>query len=639
MKRNVVVLFFVFSSLVLIQAQEDKPEPPVPYKKESKVSSINKIKTDQKHSPFSEIIIDENEITNQRQDSVTEILRGASGVHVARTGVSRSNITSIFTRGTNSNHTLLLIDGFKISRDGNQFFEYDLLNTSNLQSIEISKGPASSIYGSDAIGGVINLTTKKGGDKNKLDAELAIGKFSTYKERLSSNGTWADTAYSFDLTQWQQLANEFPHNDFFNRQFSANIQRKIGNKADLKLVNRFIVNDSDIFTNGAGTKFQPTDTNAGRHDNLILTGLQLDYLLTERIQLVTKYSNLITNRENSDQPDSVDTLLFRDEIDFVRNNFEIGSYYNFSPEHRLYGGVELEDKKAELKTVFGTSVTELNKNRGNVGYFLQDELKLNDWYIVSGIRLDDNQEFNSKFTERIAASYFIKSIDAKVRSSVGTSILEPTLSQNFGSFGNKDLDPERGISTEIGFEEWFFSDEQFSASVDFFRNKINDLIVFQFTPTAQFINGGDILTQGIETNFRYKTGGLTTGIGYTFLTTRTLDVDAPSSPTLEETKPLLRRPRHEAHLNFDYMWNQWNCNVDLTYSGSRRDSTFLATRPSRETVDDFVKTDLAITHKVNKTLTLYSRVDNVFDVEYQDVLGFPSVGVTYLFGIISTLGE
>lgn len=629
-------LFFLFNLSTAVFSQEDKPIPRVESGKfDSKVISINKINIDRRFSPFAEFYISEDQLRNQHHNDVTEAIRGVPGLHIGRTGVTRGTLTSLWTRGTNSNHTMVLMDGFKISRDGGQFFEYDLIDTSNLAGIEVTKGPVSALYGSDAVAGAVNFVTRRGGKEPAFELELAAGKFSTYKGRLGATGAFSNTSYSLDFTQWQRMASEFSHDDYLNRNFSMRIDQQLGDNLDLRLISRFTSNQSDLFTNSAGTKFQPLDPNARRDDNLMLNGIELNYTATNLLSFSVKYSNLINKRDNKDFTDASDFFNVFDEFTFVRNNVELGAYYNISETHRLYTGVELEDKKVNQTSTFGASVTDFNKNRGNYGYFIQDELQSGDWTFVNGIRIEDNQEFKTKTTGRSAASYRITDWDAKVRAGIGNSILEPTLSQNFGRFGSKNLDPEEGSTTELGFEK-SFADPDLTASVTLFRTVVRDLIIFQ-SSTSRFANGGDILTQGMELSLEHKWGDLTAIIGYTLLHTRTLDDDGPSAPTLVERSRLLRRPNNEVNAMLAYKWERLDLNLDVNYTDKRIDSTFLFTRPSRETVDEFIKTDFAAGYRLYDTTRIYARIDNLFDVEYEDVIGYPSQGVTYLIGIISTL--
>jgi vitamin B12 transporter len=255
------------------------------------------------------------------------------------------------------------------------------------------------------------------------------------------------------------------------------------------------------------------------------------------------------------------------------------------------------------------------------GYFVQDQIALADSFFATvGVRVDDHQEFGTETTYRIAPAYVIRETGTRVKATYGTGFKAPTLFQLFSSFGNPDLDAETSQSWDVGVEQSFWG-ERARVGVTYFNNEFDDLIDFVSTGafTGTYRNVDEAWSRGWELTGQVQPcKGLTLRGSYTHQETR----------DREANDELLRRPRNSASGDALYTFDDGKADVGLgiVWVGDRDDMDFSTFPAERVTLDDYTLVNLNAAYRFSEHCTVFGRVENVFDEEYETVKGFGQPG-------------
>lgn len=628
---------------------QDPPKPPAEQTEQVVEVTSTRLETPAKESGSATTVVGAERIREERPDSAVDLLRGLPGLHVTRTGSARNSVNSLFTRGTNSNHTLVLVDGFQLTRDGGRFFEYDQMALDNLERVEVVRGPASALYGSDAIGGVLNFVSRKGVGPATARFTAEGGTFTTSRAVAELFGGDDKAAYAFSLSRFEQADGQFDHSDFTSLSFAGRVDYKLGERTSVSLVTRLWSGFQETPFNSGGT-LSPPEQEATREDDLLLLGLELVQWVGESVEAKLRISRNDTQQFSRDEVDGVDASTFTVDSGFDRNLAELIVNVYASSWAVLTAGAEYETEELEETSFFEvpavfSSTTVTDEDRSNKALFAQAALKFGGrLFITPGLRIEDNQEFGTDPNARIAAAWFQPETQTKLRASWGTGITEPRLDQNFGALGNPDLDPEQSVGWDAGVDQWFAGDKV-RFGLTYFENRLRDMILFESTavpPFGRYLNGGEGITRGVEAELEARLcRNFVAGASYTFLRTRATDVDTPvdSAPTLIEGEAFIRRPTHSGRIYTGVRYGEAaGLFVDVVYVGNREDSSFSTFPAVREKNEDFWKTDLSLFVRIADGLRFIGRVDNLLDVEYQEILGYPGTHASFLAGLEYQVG-
>lgn len=590
-----------------------------------------------KETPFSTSSVDGERIRMEHADSAVELIRGLPGFTIRRTGNGRNGLTSIFTRGTNSNHTLVLADGFQITRDGGQFFEFDLFAPYNLDRVETVRGAASSVYGSDAVGGVINLISRRGRGPATVRVAAEGGTYTTSRGTVELFGGTDDGGYSLAVSRLEQADGPLDHTDYEASTFAGRFDFRLGERTSLKVVARHFSAEQEVPSNGP-TEIVPLDVNHTREDDLTLLGAELTHWASDWIELTARLSRLETERLNDDPDESGGGFDFNQHILFDRSAAEGLANFHMGAWGVVTVGAEYEIEENEESNNFAPGLAS-DEDRYNRAYYAQWHLAFGDFHLIPGVRWEDNENFGGDPNGRVAASYLFRDAGTKLRASWGTGITAPRLDQLFGFGANPDLEPEESVAWDAGVDQWLFNDG-LRFSLTYFETRLHDLILFT-NPFGPYFNGGDGITRGIEAEAEmsvFDDGVL--GASYTFLRTRATDIDEPASaPTLERGEAFIRRPTHSGRVYAGWhVPDGWGLFVDVSVVGGAEDSTFTPFPGAREKNDGYVKTDVSGFLVIVKGLRAWARVDNAFDVHYHEIIGFEAPHASFIAGLEYTLG-
>jgi vitamin B12 transporter len=600
---------------------DDNPVADTP--PETMVVSATRIATPVAQVGSSVTVITAEDIAAEQLRTVPDVLRLVPGLNVVQSG-GPGGVTSVFMRGTNSNHTKVLIDGIDVGDPSNAgaTFDFGQLLASDIERIEVLRGPQSGLYGSDAIGGVISITTRSGKGPFNLAGSLEGGSLRTFNQTLSLGGATDQFQYAANVEHLHAGSTpvtpldllppgEARVNDYEdNLTASTRLRYTLTPGFDLNLVGRFTdahyaFTGDDPFSFPSFPSALPSKSDTSQYytrlsGHLISFGGGLDQTLG------VAYSSAWTLNLDPNFGASVNTGD-RLKIDWQ-------GAVRLAMDETLV--LEAEHAHDAIHEPINAEVTD---NAGAVE--LQSHLG-EHFYSALNLRYDENERFGSRLTWRFAPAYVISDSDTRFSASAGTGFKAPTLGelyQNFAPFffANPDLKPETSTGYDIGFEQGL-AHTSVKVGATWFRNDIRNLITTDVTGTT-YANVGRAQTQGVESFIAWQPlEALRLRADYTF--TRADDALAH----LE----LLRRPRHKATLNAAWQVNDaLSLDTTVLYVGSWIDGNRDFSIP-RLTAPAYTTVNLAVNYALLPNLSVFGRVDNLFDRHYQDPVGFlhPSLG-------------
>jgi vitamin B12 transporter len=630
------------------------PVPDDPVELEQVVVTATKTEVPLKTVAASVTVITREEIEARQATDVPALLREVPGLTVVQQG-SRGGVATVFPRGGESNFTLVLIDGIKVN-DAGGFFDFGDLSTDNIERIEIIRGPHSALYGADAMGSVIQIFTKRGQGTPRVDAFFAGGNLNTFEERVSLSGGAGRVGYSLAVGRIDTDGSLPINNAFRETTVSGRLDYAVEQALDLNVVVRYTDSEFQFPTGGAGDRFDPLDPNqSSDRQRLVLSG-KASHSLTpwwrQTLQLGWYRQNFTTD-DPFDPCCDFSTLRSRNE----EQRFSFDYFWNLAApavlgiSNLVTTGVAYEREGFDQRTVATDTPFPFSSSnrddRDNKAFYLQNQL---DWhkrfFLTAGFRVDDSSTFGTEVTPRFSAAYIVPITGTKIRGSYGEGIKAPSFIENFGTgspfvVGNPDLRPERSRSWEIGLDQPLPRGIA-EVSVTYFHNRFRDLIAF-VGGSPSFENVQKAKAEGVELAARIRAGyGLTLTGAYTFLNTRVLQNDTGGTE-LVVGAPLVRRPEHSGSLAIDQVWDRLHATLTVTFVGDRQDLDFRSFPAPRVTNPGYTTVDLAASYRLLtdryhlRDLTLFGKILNLFDEDYEQVFGFSAPGTTFLLGLRGSL--
>lgn len=602
-------------------------------------------------------VLDRDEIESSGADHVLELLRGVPAASVAQAG-AWGDQASLFLRGGESDHVRVLVDGVPVNRPGGG---YDLsgLTLDNVERIEVVRGPASVVHGSDAVAGVVQIFTRSGEGAPRATASARGGTFGTLDWDAGLSGGGEEASYSASVSRFV-TDGPLPFNDDHrNTVASGRFGWSPGDRTEASMSVRLSDRETRFPTDGAG---EVVDRNAVRDARSLTLATAVGHRLADRLRARFRLGLDEEDERVVDRPDGpADTLgafASRREADVGRHRAGVRLDYHAGDHTVVTAGVEGENEdqvsRSTFTSQFGTSRDSVDVDRDNVGYFVQAVTRLGRWTLNVGGRLDDNDAFGTFGTGRAGAAYTLPT-ETRLRANVGNAFKEPTFTENFGTaavVGNPDLDPERSRTWEVGAEQPLF-DDRVSLGLTYFDQTFDDLVQFSAAPADSLVDGG-----GPAPNFFNVAGAASRGVeleveaalprgfglraNWTWLHTEVTDAGFQGDPgeTFESGEELLRRPGSSGHVAL--RWRSpsgGTVRASVRRVGERDDLRFTGFTGERVVLDPYTRVDVSLRHPAplpgatGAALTPVLRIDNVFDADYEEVAGFDTRGRTVLAGL------
>jgi len=554
--------------------------------------------------PFTVTIIDEKEISNGGFRSLEEILRTVSGIEIAQTG-SKGHLSSAFLRGSNTNHTLILLDGIPINEPSSYSFDLSKIPIHSVERIEILRGPQSAIWGTDAIGGVINIITKKG---KGVKGEFGYGSDRTINTSFYGSSEISKFIFGSSFNYFSTKGN-FENDDFKSKDISLRAGRNF-QKGEISIFWRRIYSEVGIPLNMGAPSLK-------RREKSYQDIFQIP--LKWRI----KSSEL-----------SFDFSFLDKKYDFSDPEDPWG--YSKSSTHSKVGRLSLYGRTPIFKTntlfwgfeetiskVFDEGPWGININWEKVeerSIFVSNSWKpIKNLILEAGLRAGWNSQYGRHFSPRIAGSILLPE-NLRFKLSWGKGFRAPIPLEFAGPFGNRNLKPERSDGWEAGFDQSLFNGK-FLWSISYFENKFSDLISFDYS-SFKMANLKSAISKGAELTFSlFPLRNLSLETSYTYLKTED-----------QNREPLLRRPKNSffARMNWE-PFDKLNIYIFHEIRGARRDIDEITYQYVEN--PSFDRTNLNLRFKLNNHFSLSLGVLNLLNRKIQEVYGYPSPDRSILFNL------
>ncbi|MCL4765985.1 MAG: TonB-dependent receptor [Hyphomicrobiaceae bacterium] len=623
-------------------------------------------------------VVTGEDLQRQQVRHAADALRSLPGVSVSRTG-SPAGLTQVRLRGAEANHTLVLIDGVEANAGSDGTFDFSDLLTEDIERIEVIRGPQSALYGSNAVGGVINVITKSGKGPLRVASRIEGGSFGT-KEGAAriSGGTdrvWGSVTVQHRRSDGFNIAPEGALGEEDGNRltsFSAragamladNVRldlglRRVEKRGDRDDQTAFDTRDGFIIASDSFSHFNST---------VLLMGADLRWdMLGGDLTHVFKATRNVTTRDDVQIADFDEVgdgsgfgngfgppSPFENTDEAYKLAYQ--ATYRFATpglmaRHSVTGLVEREREAFKTRSDFGSA----NAARSQTAFAGEWRGEFLDRVFLSaGLRHDDNDSFNDFTTWRTGISVPIPEIGVRPHASAGTGVKAPTLIEQFGTtanfVSNPGLEPEESLGWDAGVELTFLAGRAvvdvtyFSADL---KNKIRTEFISMFDPGRIIdCNPGDLFCsypinldgkakrKGVEIASRLQVlPNLSLGLAYTYL-------DAVEEGGARE----IRRPPHSARADVTYGFDEGRGLFQLAavYNGEADDEAFGAPFFSpvvRLALDDYWLVSAAASYKVQPGLEIYGRVENLFDESYEEIFGYDTAGIAAYAGLRLTLED
>lgn len=613
------LFFFAFSLADFSLAAEPKPDEtlaPV-------VVTATRVETPQEQVTTSVTVITSEDIRAQQAVTVEEVLRNVPGLDVVQTG-SRGTITSVFIRGSESDQVLVLIDGVEANLTTTGGFNFAHLTTENIERIEILRGSGGTLYGSQAIGGVIHIITKAGKGKPEASFSMEGGNGWTHRQVLGLRGGTERLGYSFSAARLETAGFQRTNDDYQNIATSSRLDLRVTESALLRGIFHFRKTDLGNFNNNNFRAAGAGDPNARLNDTEYIFKFDWDQKLLPTWDYRLSASQYKLHEKFSDDPDAFETSRKRDRFRPKIVTTELQTNYRWQDWTTTTFGVEYKKRQATTDTI--------RKDQRNLAYYLQEQLRFfeNRLLLVGGVRLDDHQAFGTEWSPAASAAYLIRETGTKLKLGYAQGFKVPSLNELFGSFGgNPNLGPETSWELNGGVEQRLF--ERLLVAVTYFHREVEDLILFP-APNFEARNVGRVRVDGIELFGDVNLGfGLSLRTGYTFLENDT------------SSGRLVRRPRHRGSMILNYERERLHMNLNANIVGKRDDFGVVSGDDIKEA--GYTKVDLASSYSLPwkvpgvKGLSLFGKIENLFNKKYEEADGFLARPINFLIGIRGVFGK
>ena len=588
-----------------------------------------------------------------RPVAANDALRFLPGAVVATAG-QRGGLASLFVEGGDSRYNKVIVDGVPVDDPGGTF-DFGTLSLFDEDRLEFLRGAQSTLYGSDAMTSVIQTWSRTG---TTVTPELRFG--SDAGNYGSENG-YASLSGANGRFDYNLFGNQFnttgsgPNDDYSNSLEGANLGAKLTPWASLRLRMRHdnsvsgVQNEWDF--NGA--RLLPPDLNQRARQNNFLGSIELSLTGPSRLQQqVTGFDYTLhrTNIEPVDQGNRIspygdEDFVFDNVNNYNRAGFDYQATYSERTWAQTVAGYEFEDENG----VTGDLPYISHGLRRNHALFGQQMLSFSRFSLSMGGRFVHNASFGNKFVPRGSLTFLALKGGAfftgtRLLASYATGIKEPSFAESFGNGGgfptipNPSLKPEETRAMEAGFEQRLRQAYSFSAA--YFNNLFRNKIDFNLDPCycqGQYVNINEALAHGanVELHGRPRPN-LIVDASYTYTSTQILKEPFAYDPLDSAGAPLLRRPKHSATALIGYQRSHWGTTLSGNFVGRRSDSDFYGYNIDH--APGYVLVNLGGWYAIHPRITAYVNVENVLDKQYNEVVGYPALGINFRAGLRFRVG-
>lgn len=589
---------------------------PCPALADDLVVTANRVETEAEKLGSSVTVITAADIERQQARTVAEVLRTVPGLSLSNTGGTGRD-TAIRIRGAEAYHTKLMVDGVDLSDPSRTQPSYDFghLLATDIERIEVVRGPQSLLYGGDAVGGVINIITKQAQGAPKVSAMAEAGSLHTYTGAASVSGSQDRLSYAINASRFEtdgisaadSRNGNSERDPYWNNSLTAKLGLRLTETWNVEASGRYMRShvDYDDWTTQAvdDTDSMRQTERSGR----IATNVSL---FNGRLKNMLAYSVAETERDIDNG-----NLYWGDRFtsfDGESQKLEYQGTAKLATNHTLVFGAETKEES--------TTQSDLAADVANNGYYADYQFSpLHSLYLTVGGRIDDHQSYGTHTTGRTTAAYLVDATATRLHGSYGTGFRAPSLYELYHpTYGNRDLSPEESRGWDTGVEQTFLNGKAM-LDVTWFDNRIQDLIQWQ---SAGYTNIASTRAQGLEATGHWtltEQWRLTGGYTYT------------ESRNNMTGQILARRPKHQGSLGLAWTpLDQLHTEATLRMVGDQYDSA------TGRTLGGFATADLRVGYDLTEAVELFGRVENLADKSYQEVDSYGSLGRMGFVGVKAT---
>lgn len=639
--------FPILWSTVAVGAEPAETEPVPVIQASEVIVSATKTPLPVSHVTSAVELITGEQMQERKLKTVAEALRWAQGLAVFQSGGPGTNV-DVRMRGGTPEQTLVLIDGAIVNSATIGSYDFANLTTDNIERIEILRGSQSMLWGSDAMGGVINITTKRGRDKPNIAGFVEYGSFNTIREGASVAGKKGPVDFSGTISRWDTAGfsainyrrGASERDGFHNWQGSVRLGADLPRDGRLEFDFRWLQG----ITNFDGFAFNPTTFQSDPADVLGGKSQSTQYVFAGNyMQPITNWwSQKLTMSRATDnlvsQAGTVERNLitgatgpvgfpFYSQIQTTSNRIEWQHNIQVADPLLLTAGYQFREQVGQNTDFLDPTMSIPTKIvSSNAGFA---DAKLNLWdrlFATAGIRQDEYNVVGSATTYRLTGGYLHHETGTKLRGSYGTGFRAPTINQLFfPGFGTPNLQPEKSQGFDVAVDQTVLND-RITLSLGYFWTRYRNLILSVFDPSvctapgsfgfcAQ--NAGEARARGVEASGKFKLvrdkpwiKTLDLQFQYTYALTNNLtdgdDTRLPKWPLNQWSTILSYQPIEGLRANLEgrFVGQRYN-NVGNTGS-----------------IGSFYVWNVSATYDVNRSMQIYFRADNIFNRKYEEVLYF-----------------
>lgn len=574
-------------------------------------------------------VISGEELQRQQVRFVSDALRQVPGVAVNRTGPIGKQ-TQVRIRGSEANQTLVIIDGVVVN-DPASGSEYDFANllTDDVERIEVLRGPQSALYGSDAVGGVVNIVTKKGDGKPRFSTRIQGGSRETING--ASTFSYGDERFNFVIggsgfsTEGFSAADRrygnFENDGYRNAAGYTKFGFSPNEYLEFNVMGRYtkLYNKTDGYAGGVGAYDDTSDNKGeqvfGRAEAKVklLDGRWNHTFSATRNDQTNEYR--LDKLPQSNSRGNVSRYEYKTDLRFDTPSFLDATHIvTFAAQHK--------DERYRSNSAY-SNVDQTMASTGLVGQYQGTFRNLT---VTASVRHDNNDIFKDSTTYRFTGAYRIDETGTKLRASYGTGVKNPTMMELYGYTntyrGNPNLTPEKARGWDVGVDQEIWG-QRVVLNATYFNQRITDLITGAGVTSVNM--PGTSAIQGAELGLTVRPiDGLTVTGAYTY-------TDGKDARGAE----LIRRPRNVASLNVNYAFLEGKANVNfgVIYNGQQKDWAYDAFYNQQVVnLGAYTLINLGGSYRINENAEVFVKVDNLFDKRYQEVYTYGSMGRTATLG-------
>ena len=604
--------------------------------------TATRIDTPTREIASSVTVITRRDIELSQKTTVLEILQEVPGLILVQNGPAGA-AASVHIRGGNAEHTLVMMDGMVINDPITPSRSIDLAHCSldNVERIEILRGPQSTLYGSDALSGVINIITQKGEGKPSFDFSARGGSYGTFVSNTAFSGSTGKIFYSLGASYSQSdgfsaasqtYEGNTEKDGYNNLTLSSRLAFRLSDAIDFDLIARRVETKIDI--DNFGGAFGDDPNHSQTYNSLFIKGQARLNLWNDRWEqklslALVNYDRSYENPTDSFHPFDSENASYKSSL------FKIDWQHNLylHDSNTLTFGADFQQEQGESEYnsngLWGPfeSFFPLQK-AGTIGLYFQDQIRISGRFFATlGARLDSTDRFGTALTYRIAPAYIFENTGTKIKGTIGTGFKSPSLYQLYapgtfwGPIGNSNLEPEKSTGWDFGIEQRIYQ-EKIKLSITYFSHIYKNLIEFDYL--FGYINISEAESRGLE--FVLEAAPLES-VSVQTSYTRQSAVDTKTGDVL------LRRPKDHFQTKLRVQPLK-RVRMDLTWIliGQRDDMEYIGYSSQRVNMPSFSLVNATASYETLANASIFIKLDNVFNTTYEMIRGFGTPGLSGSLG-------